>query len=925
MSDILEIKRRLADRAQSVAEMLLPQGRKIQNEWRVGSINGEPGESLGVHLSGEKVGVWKDFNGGEGGDLIDLWMVTRRLTLTQVLDEACAYLGIDRPKAFRESKKQYTRPAKPRCTVPQNRVRDYLTQDRGIPFEILRRYQIGEDGNKIIFPFILPDGELVLAKAREAIAGADPKPTAANCEPILFGWQAIPENAREVVITEGECLLGTTEVMTQTGWVNLADYRGGAVAQWRETGDIQWAVPLAKIDKHYHGDVLHFSDRFVTMTVTPGHRMPGFDQRGALRIVTAEEREQGWRADILPRSGVLDGHGIGLSEDQLALCLAVSADAAIDVRKQSFATGKIAVEDRYARITLFKKRKQERLTSLLGRLGMTCRRTEGVNNGKRSDGIFFGLPIPDWVPGRILPWEWIADATAHEREFLLSELRHWDGNEVPNRTQHEFSTKHRELADWVQALCHTSGRCSTIIERRNRLGTWLKVSILHGKKHGTYQQLKPSRIVHDGRMYCLTVPSGMFLARENGRVFVTGNCDALTMAAFGFPAMSVPFGGGGKGKQNWIENEFDRMQRFEKIYIATDMDKPGDEAAAEIVSRLGRHRCYRVQMPYKDANECWLQGVSPEQMAALIASAQPMDPEGLCRASAFLDRVTELFYPRRETPLGYSLPYAGLNGEIIFRPGEMTVWAGATGSGKTQILCDCVPFWIKKGSRICVASFEMKCEQTLKRMVKQAGGVDRPTVQFLQSTIAYLDEGLLLYEKVGRSSVPTLLDVFDYARAKYGCDQFVIDSLMRLGIAQDDYTGQQDAVFAMVDWSGAHNVHLHLVAHSRKGERGHGAPEIEDVKGAMEIGANAHNIITIWRNRKLEETESGDPRDKPDMTEQPGVTLNVAKQRNGDFEEKVKLYFNRRTYQYFSAIDNRKLPRCYVQDDVGTGLLSEVA
>lgn len=606
MSDILEIKRQLSDRAQSVAEMLLPNGRKIQNEWRAGSVNGEPGESLGVHLAGEKVGVWKDFNGGEGGDLIDLWMQTKHLTLTQVLDEACSYLGIERPKAFREGKKQYTRPAKPRCTVPQNRVRDYLTQERGIPFEILRRYQVGEDGNKIIFPFILPDGELALAKAREATAGADPKPTAANCEPVLFGWQAIHQNAREVVLTEGEI-------------------------------------------------------------------------------------------------------------------------------------------------------------------------------------------------------------------------------------------------------------------------------------------------------------------------------DALTMAAYGFPAMSVPFGGGGKGKQNWIENEFERMERFERIYIATDMDKPGDEAAAEIVSRLGRHRCYRVQMPYKDANECWLQGVPPEQMAALITSAQPMDPEGLKRASAFVDGVTALFYPKREDPLGYSMPYAGLNGEIIFRPGEATVWAGATGSGKTQILCDCVPFWIKKGSRICVASLEMKCEQTLKRMVKQAGGVDRPTVQFLQSTITYLDEGLLLYEKVGKSNVATLLDVFDYARAKYGCDQFVIDSLMRLGIASDDYTGQEQAVFSMVDWTVSRNAHLHLVAHSRKGERGHGAPEIEDVKGAMEIGANAHNIVTIWRNRKLEETESGDPRDKPDMTEQPGVTLNVAKQRNGDFEEKVKLYFNRRTYQYFSTADNRKLPRCYVPDHSGNGMLSEVA
>ena len=46
---------------------------------------------------------------------------------------------------------------------------------------------------------------------------------------------------------------------------------------------------------------------------------------------------------------------------------------------------------------------------------------------------------------------------------------------------------------------------------------------------------------------------------------------------------------------------------------------------------------------------------------------------------------------------------------------------------------------------------------------------------------------------------------------------------------------------------------MHLVAHSKKGERDRGAPGIEDIKGAMELGANAFNIISVWRNRKLED------------------------------------------------------------------------
>lgn len=598
MTDCLALKLKLADRALEVAQMLLPGGRKEGHEWRAGSVDGERGKSLGVHITGNKAGVWQDFATGAGGDLIDLWMVTKGCELPRALDDIRSYLGVSRPQPYRDPRPSYTRPPKPQCSPPKARVLDYLKEDRNIPREFIDLYKIGEDGNRIIFPFLLPDGELAMAKARDAVDGAKPIPTASNCEPILFGWQAIPANARSVVITEGEI-------------------------------------------------------------------------------------------------------------------------------------------------------------------------------------------------------------------------------------------------------------------------------------------------------------------------------DAVSSAAFGFPALSVPFGGGGKGKQNWIENEFDRMERFDKIYIATDMDEPGEQAAAEIASRLGRHRCYRVKLPHKDANKCLMEGVSKEIFAECVSAAASLDPDGLRRASNFEDKVVHLFWPAREERIGYSVPYSGIYGKLLFRPAEVTLWSGDTGSGKSLIISDCVPKWIQEGSRVCVASFEMKPEWTLKRMVKQSGGVDRPTPEYIHELVKYLDAGLLLYEKVGKCGLTELLEIFDYARAKYGCDQFVIDSLMRLGILADDYNAQEQATFAAVDWAISRDVHLHIVAHSRKPAQGRTIPGSEDVKGAMEIAANAFNIITIWRNKKIEEAayKGLEPDQWPDMTSDPGVTFNVAKQRNGDFEGKVNLFHNRRTYQYYSTSDNRKFPRCYVEFD----------
>lgn len=609
MSDIATIKLHLRGQVESVCGYLLPDGEKKSGEWRIGSVAGEKGQSLGVHLGGVKAGVWSDFSTGETGDLIDLWMVVRRLSLEGALAEIRDWLKLERPKPHREPKRNYVRPPKPKCTAPQAGALHYLTEVRKIPVEILARYKVGGRGDIIVFPFLLPTGELVLAKERAAEDGARPKPTAANCEPILFGWQAVDVNSREVMLCEGEV-------------------------------------------------------------------------------------------------------------------------------------------------------------------------------------------------------------------------------------------------------------------------------------------------------------------------------DCLSWAAYGQQALSVPFGGGKGAKQQWIESEFERMERFERIYLAMDMDRQGDEAAEEIASRLGRHRCYRVKMPHKDGNECLMRGVAKEEMDRAIAEAASLDPEGLRKPSDFTDNVIYLLWPAAGDHVGYRMPYGKLEDKLMFRPAELSLWSGASGSGKSQIISDCVVDWVKQGSRVCLSSLEMKAAQTLKRMAKQLVGIERPTAKAIEMGLTWLDDGLLLYELVGKSNIETILSVFDYARCKYGCDQFIIDSLMRLGVAGDDYTAQEKIVFQLVDWVIAHNVHLHLVAHSRKGASQTGAPETEDIKGAMEIGANAFNIITVWRNRALEDDirKAESIRDEDGLAElqqKPGVMINIAKQRNGDFEGKVGLWFDKSCYRYYSSYDRSMWSRSYLQHRFNDGTFEQ--
>jgi len=71
-ADAGDIARMLAGRIGQLVHELLPNGRREGVEWRCGSVAGERGHSLSVHLAGRKSGVFCDFATGEGGDALDL-------------------------------------------------------------------------------------------------------------------------------------------------------------------------------------------------------------------------------------------------------------------------------------------------------------------------------------------------------------------------------------------------------------------------------------------------------------------------------------------------------------------------------------------------------------------------------------------------------------------------------------------------------------------------------------------------------------------------------------------------------------------------------------------------------------------------------------------------------------------------------------
>ena len=107
-----EIARRLAGRIEQLAPDLLPAGHREGHEWRCGNITGDPGDSFGVHLTGQKAGVWGDFAGEQRGDALDLVCAVLGLRMGEAMRWSLRWLGMEQSEADRE-KRPKERAARP--------------------------------------------------------------------------------------------------------------------------------------------------------------------------------------------------------------------------------------------------------------------------------------------------------------------------------------------------------------------------------------------------------------------------------------------------------------------------------------------------------------------------------------------------------------------------------------------------------------------------------------------------------------------------------------------------------------------------------------------------------------------------------------------------------------------------------------------
>lgn len=259
------------------------------------------------------------------------------------------------------------------------------------------------------------------------------------------------------------------------------------------------------------------------------------------------------------------------------------------------------------------------------------------------------------------------------------------------------------------------------------------------------------------------------------------------------------------------------------------------------------------------------------------------------------------------------LPWEKAQNNFAFRDGEVTLWSGQNGHGKSLMTSQVALSLMGQGEKVCVASFEMKPATTLQRMARMFNGCNPFSPEFQQEDGIraierlyddfgeFSDGRLWLYNQMGTASADTVIGMVRYCAKELGIQHVFIDNLAKCVRGEDDFNGQKSFVDELTAVARDYRVHIHVVHHLRKPANESAIPDKHDNKGSGAITDQVDNVMMVWRNKPKEDDVKANG-DFAKKKSEPDHFLLCRKQRNyegsGEGEPTLQLWFNRDAQQY---------------------------
>lgn len=281
-------------------------------------------------------------------------------------------------------------------------------------------------------------------------------------------------------------------------------------------------------------------------------------------------------------------------------------------------------------------------------------------------------------------------------------------------------------------------------------------------------------------------------------------------------------------------------------------------------------------------------------------------------AGDFMEEMLEDAFGEAKDTGGY-LPWNKTHEYVRFRPGEVTLWAGINGHGKSLVTGQVALSLMGQRYRTAIASFEMKPKKTLGRMARQWCGMRARAKGDTEEMItlakdAYRqfcewgDDKLWLYDQQGTVDQETMRGVVRYCANELKIQHVFIDSLMKCVKGEDDYNGQKEFVDEVCALARDLDIHIHLVHHVKKLSNEDQQPGKFDAKGSGAISDQVDNFMVVFRNKRKERAIAAGENVKPDEAD---AYIVCDKQRNGEWEGRISLWFDPDSQQFMGMAGSR--------------------
>ncbi|MCM1226158.1 MAG: AAA family ATPase [Clostridium sp.] len=319
-----------------------------------------------------------------------------------------------------------------------------------------------------------------------------------------------------------ECMTGDTEILTNFGYKRMDNLNeSDLIAQYTDNGNIEFVKPIRLIKKHFEGDLVCWQPiQGHTIKMTPHHVQP-------LHFVKSNSIKESYIKDVKFNQAnelIVAGNGIGNSSELSPmdrLAIASQADGCIQFESSTYNMWLISLK---------KQRKIERILNLFKEANVEYNEISSI----RPDVRRFTYKMPKTVSKKLSSYFSLDFNYDRARQFI-EEVQKWDGYVSLNYI--EYLSIVKENTDFVSAVATLGGySCKQVVVHDSRKETYKdthKVFMYDTVYRGCQRIQKTiTKEYFNGNVYCVEVPSHKIIVRAEGFTFVTGNCHALSSAAW---------------------------------------------------------------------------------------------------------------------------------------------------------------------------------------------------------------------------------------------------------------------------------------------------------------------------------------------------------------------------------------------------------